>query len=192
MKRVLLALLFALAAAPLAFAADATLKAGSFDPPRSAPEFSLAGSDGTALTLARYRGKTVLLSFGYTSCTAVCPVTLATLARARKLLGADAAQVQVVYITVDPQRDNPQRMRKFLATFDPTFIGGSGSDKELAAVRTQYGVSATRINLPDGDYSYSHSSFTYLIDRDGRIRALMPFGHSADDFAHDLRVLLKP
>ncbi|HUK03426.1 MAG TPA: SCO family protein [Steroidobacteraceae bacterium] len=192
MKTVLLALWFALAAAPLAFAADATLKAGSFDPPRSAPEFSLAGSDGTALTLARYRGKTVLLSFGYTSCTAVCPVTLATLARARKLLGADAAQVQVVYITVDPQRDNPQRMRKFLATFDPTFIGGSGSDKELAAVRTQYGVSATRINLPDGDYSYSHSSFTYLIDRDGRIRALMPFGHSADDFAHDLRVLLKP
>src|SRR6185312_13595220 len=171
-------------------ASTAAFKAGVFDPPRQAPDFSLQGSDGRELRISHFHGKVVLLSFGYTSCTQVCPVTLATLAQARRKLGATAADVQILYVTVDPQRDVPERLEKFLGSFDGTFIGGTGTEAQLAAVRKQYGVTATRIPYEDS-YVYSHSSFTYLIDRTGRIRALMPYGHSPDDYANDVSILLK-
>jgi len=165
-------------------------KAGTFDPPRLAPDFSLQGSDGHELRIDRFRGKVVLLAFGYSSCTEVCPVTLATFAQARRQLGAAATDVQVVYVTVDPQRDVPERLKKFLGNFDSTFIGGTGTDSQLATVRKEYGVTARKI--PYGDsYTYAHSSFTYLIDRKGQIRALMPYGHGTDDYVNDLTILLK-
>lgn len=167
-----------------------TMKAGQFDPPRQAPEFSLQGSDGHELKMSRYRGKVVLLAFGFTSCTEVCPVTLATLAQARQTLGPSAANVQVMYVTVDPGRDTPERMNKYLRGFDPTFIGGSGTEQQLAAVRKDYGISSEKKPLGDS-YTYVHSSFTYLIDRSGRIRALMPYGHSPADFANDVSILLR-
>jgi protein SCO1/2 len=84
----------------------AALKAGVFDPPRLAPDFALRGSDGSELKLSTYRGKVVLLGFGFTSCAAVCPITLGTLAQAHKKLGAQASELQVIYITVDPERDD--------------------------------------------------------------------------------------
>jgi protein SCO1/2 len=166
------------------------LKAGVFDPPRQAPDFSLQGSDGNELRISRYHGKVVLLAFGYTSCQYVCPTSLATFAQTRRKLGAAAAGVQVVYVTVDPERDDTARLKKFLGNFDGTFVGGTGTEMQLSAVRKSYGVSAQK--QVDGEgYSYNHSSFTYLIDREGRIRALMPYGHSADDYVHDLTILLK-
>jgi protein SCO1 len=185
----LLTLSLVLAASAGAASAPA-LKAGVFDPPRAAPDFTLQGSDGRDLKLSRYRGKVVLLSFGYTSCPDVCPTTLDTLARARRGLGAAAGDVQVVYVTVDPERDVAERMNKYLGGFDKTFIGGTGTPQQLAAVRRDYGVSAEKKSFGSG-YMYSHSSFTYLIDRSGRIRALMPYGHSPDDYVHDLTILLK-
>ena len=166
----------------------ANLKAGVFDPARAAPDFSLPGSDGAELKLSRYRGKVVLLGFGFTSCVAVCPITLGTLAAAHKKLGARGDDVQVVYITVDPERDDAPRMRKYLSAFDPSFIGGTGSDAQLAAVRKDYGIAAEKVAGPDG--SYTHSSFVYLIDREGRLRALMPYGHPAEDYVHDVGILL--
>ena len=93
-------------------------------------------------------------------------------------------------MTVDPERDDPARLRSFLHRFDASFVGGTGTPQQLAAVRKDYGISAQKITTPDG-YAYSHSSFTYLIDREGRIRSLMPFGRTAADFAHDLRLLLQ-
>ncbi|HEY4212848.1 MAG TPA: SCO family protein [Steroidobacteraceae bacterium] len=171
-------------------AGTTAFKAGVFDPARQAPDFSLPGSDGRELRLSSFRGKVVLLAFGYSSCMAVCPVTLATFAQARRKLGTAAADVQIVYVTVDPQRDVPERLKKFLGSFDKTFIGGTGTEAQLAAVRKQYGVTATKIPY-ENTYSYDHSSFTYLIDRAGRIRALMPYGHSPDDYANDLKILLK-
>jgi protein SCO1/2 len=128
----------------------------------------------------------VVLGFGFSSCPEVCPTTLAALAGARKKLGADAERMQVVYVTVDPGRDDAERLRAFLGRFDPTFVGGTGTVEQLAAVRESYGI---LVGKAPGD-SISHSSFTYLIDRDGRIRALMPYGHSSDDYAHDVRLLL--
>lgn len=170
-------------------AAPPALKAGVFDPPRKAPDFSLQGTDGHELKLSRYRGKVVLLAFGYSSCPSICPTTLATFARARRQLGAAAQGVQVVYVTVDPERDGPERLKTFVTKFDQTFVGGTGTPAQLEAVRKIYGISAEKI--PFGNtYAYTHSSFTYLIDRNGMMRALMPYGHSADDYVNDVRILL--
>jgi protein SCO1/2 len=180
-----------LLAATIATADDAGFRAGTFSPPRVAPDFSLRGSDGTELMLSRFRGKVVILGFGFTSCPSVCPNTLAVLAEARKKLAAEADELQIVYITVDPERDDTERMRKYLGSFDPTFIGGTGSADELAAVRQSYGITATREDFGTS-YEFSHSSYTYLIDREGNLRALMPYGHSADDYVHDVEILLKP
>lgn len=174
-----------------AAAGDASFVAGVFDPPRAAPEFSLRGSDGSELELSRYRGKVVILGFGFTSCPDVCPTTLSTLAQARRKLEADGDLVQVVYITVDPERDDAERLRKYLAAFDPTFVGGTGTPDELAAVRREYGIAAARKDV-GADYVFSHSSYTYLIDREGSLRALMPYGQAPDDYVHDIRLLLAP
>lgn len=186
---VLFALLLVVAAARADGVADpGALKSGTFDPPRAAPDFTLHGSDGKDLKLSAYRGKVVLLGFGFTSCQQVCPITLGTLKQVNKKLGAQAHDVQVIYITVDPQHDDAARLKAYLASFDPAFVGGTGSEAELAAVRKEYGIVAEKVAGPDG--SYTHSSFVYLIDRDGKLRALMPFGHVADDYVHDVRVLL--
>lgn len=180
------ALLFAM----IAVAADRpTLKAGVFEPPRAAPELSLDASNGGKLSLANYRGKVILMGFGFTSCPEVCPTTLATLAQARKRLGAQGEQLQVVYVTVDPERDTVDRMKAYLGGFDPTFVGGTGTPAQLAAVRKNYGVMAERKPLGNS-YTVAHSSSVYLIDQEGLLRGMMPYGRLPDDFAHDVRALL--
>jgi protein SCO1 len=161
------------------------LKAGALDPAHAAPEFALRGSDGSEVTLARYRGKVVLLTFGFTYCAAVCPTTLATLAQARSELGAKADEVPVVIVTVDPARDDPAHMRKYLAAFDRSFVGATGDPEALAAVREDYGVTAERQG-EGPDYAMAHTSSIFLIDRAGQLRAVMPFGHDAADFVHDI------
>ncbi|HEX5787206.1 MAG TPA: SCO family protein [Woeseiaceae bacterium] len=180
---------------PLAAAAgEPQFIGGVFDPPREAPDFSLAASDGNELRLSDYRGKVVLLGFGFTSCPEVCPTTLAVLAMARDKLGDDAGEVQVLYVTVDPDTDTPERMRDYLRGFDESFLGATGTAEQLDAVRRDYGVIANRIphGVSEGKgYTYAHSSYVYLIDRSGRIRALMPYGHKPEDFAHDLRLLIE-
>ena len=188
----LLALLLAGAAlTSLARGDDArpeVLRAGAFNPPHEAPEFSLRGSDGSEVTLARYRGKVVLLTFGFTHCAAVCPTTLATLAQARSRLGRAADSVQVIFVTVDPARDDAAHMRDYLAAFDPSFVGATGAPDTLAAVRQNYGVTAVREGTGP-DYAMAHTSSIFLIDRAGKLRAVMPFGHVAADFVHDIERL---
>lgn len=169
------------------------LKAGEFKPPRLAPEIALPASTGKPFKLSDYRGKVVVLEFGYTHCQDVCPVSLASLAQARTLLGAAAADVQVLFITVDPERDSASHLKTYLAQFDPSFIGISGTPAQLAALLKSYGISATK-RLAEGsttDYTMGHSSYLYFIDRKGMQRALMPFGRPAADIAHDLAILLK-
>lgn len=195
MKRVLLAACAFVATLGMAIAATPGLKSGAFDPARVAPEFALNGSDGKQLTLARFRGKLVVLEFGYTSCPDVCPVTLATLAQARKKLGAAAERVQVIFVTVDPERDTPGLLRRYLAAFDSSFIGASGTPQQLARVRQDYGITVTDKTMAKGSktaYSLGHSSSLYLVDPQGRLRAMAPYGSSADDLAHDMRLLLRP
>lgn len=164
------------------------MRAGAFDPVHAAPEFALRGSDGSEVTLGRYRGKVVLLTFGFTYCAAVCPTTLATLAQARSQLGAAADSVQVIFVTVDPARDDTAQMRRYLAAFDPTFVGATDTPARLAAVRADYGVTAVREGTGP-DYAMAHTSSIFLIDRAGKLRAVMPFGHDAADFVHDVKLL---
>ena len=172
-------------------AAAPVLKAGVLSPAMAAPALDLAGTDGQPLGLERFRGKVVLLAFGFSNCGNVCPITLATLAGARKKLGADAADVQVVYVTVDPERDDAAQMRKFLGSFDASFIGGVGTRAQIDAAQKNYGISSTKSVHADGGYSIGHSSSIYLIDRAGRLTAVMPYGHPVDDFVHDLKILLR-
>ncbi|HTS22251.1 MAG TPA: SCO family protein [Casimicrobiaceae bacterium] len=170
------------------------LRGGVFEPPRAAPDFSLKGTNGAEFKLSSYRGKVVALAFGYTHCPSVCPTTLAFLAEARRKLAAAGADFQVVYVTVDPERDTAQQLKGFLASFDPTFVGATGTPQQLAGVRKDYGITVSdKIfveTLPKSSYFLDHSSFIYLIDRGGRIREMMPYGVSADDMEHDVKMLL--
>jgi len=174
-----------------ACAAD-KFKSGVFEPARLAPEIALIGSDGGELSLGKYRGKVVVLGFGFSHCPEICPTTLDRLAKARKRLGASGAQMQVVYVTVDPGRDTPERLRTYLAAFDPGFVGGTGTAAQIDKVQKEYGIVAAKTMGRDPrTYGVDHSSFVYLVDREGRLRVMVPYGRSAEDIAHDVALLLK-
>ena len=130
----------------------------------------------------------VALAFGFTSCPEVCPTTLAVLAQAREKLGPKASELQVVYVTVDPERDDAARMKQYLAGFDPSFVGGTGTEAQLAAVRREFGVRRPGATARRGNLRAS--SYIYLIDRNGSGARAEPTGHSAADYAHDVRALL--
>ena len=151
-------------------------RSGTFEPSRGAPAFSLDGSNGKKLSLRDYLGKVVILQFGYTSCEEVCPVTLARLTEVYKKLGSAARDVQLIFVTVDPKRDSPERLREYLAAFNPSFLGATGTPDELAAVRKTYGVVAEQVvsrNQALG-YEVNHSSSLYLVDRQGKSAGWCP------------------
>ena len=168
----------------------AAMKAGAFDPPLRAPDFALLGAGGSRLSLKRYRGKVVLLTFGFTSCAVVCPTTLATLAQARASLGEASSSVQVIFVTVDPERDQAERLRDYVTAFDPTFVGATGTPEALTAARRAYGVTATREGNGRDD-AFAHTSSIFLIDRGGKLRAMMPYGRDAAEYVNDVRLLLQ-
>jgi protein SCO1/2 len=188
MKRVLALLLFL--GAGLAIAVEPVMKAGVLSPVMPAPALELEGTDGQPIDLTRYRGKVVLVAFGFSHCAEVCPITLATLAGARKKLGPEGADVQIVYVTVDPERDTAEHMKKYLANFDPTFVGGVGTRAAIDAAQKNWGISSRKIVHDARSYTIGHSSSVYLVDRTGGLRAVMPYGRSVEDFVHDLRILL--
>lgn len=169
------------------------LRSGTFEPLREAPAFSLDGSNGKKLSLRDYLGKVVILQFGFTYCEEVCPVTLARLTEVYKKLGGAAGDVQLIFVTVDPQRDSPERLREHLAAFNPSFLGATSTPDELGAVQKAYGVIAKQVVSPNPSLGYAveHSSSLYLIDRQGKLRGLVPFGTPVDDMVHDLELLLK-
>jgi protein SCO1/2 len=173
--------------------AENGLRSGTFDPPRDAPTFSLDGSNGMKLSPRDYLGKVVIVEFGYTYCQDVCPITLAHLTEAWKKMGSVARDVQLIYITVDPARDNPQRLREHLTAFNPGFLGATGAPEDLQAVEKAYGVVARQVpsKNPALPYAMDHSSSLYLIDRQGKLRGLVPFGTPVDDIVHDLEFLLQ-
>jgi protein SCO1/2 len=169
-----------------------TFKSGVFDPPRVAPDFELRDSNGAPATLARHKGKVVVMAFGFTYCQKICPVTLAKLSQVFKELGPQAKDVQVLFITVDPERDTPERLREFVTFFDASFIGATGTPEELDKVREEYGVIAKKAVSENKKLGYEvhHSSSLYVVDRSGKLRVLIPFGTTAADVVHDLKLLL--
>src|SRR5689334_14827532 len=171
----------------------ASFKSGVFEPPREAPDFELQGSDGAPLKLSKFRGKVVALAFGFSYCQRVCPVTLANLSEAFKKLGAGAADVQVIFVSVDPDRDTPSRLREYLQFFNPTFLGATGKKGQIDAVRQAYGVFADKVQSENKKLGYEvhHSSSIFLIDREGKLRVLVPFGRSPQAILNDVNLLLK-
>jgi protein SCO1/2 len=178
---------------PGGLAASAGFRGGAFEPPRAAPDFALRAASGAEFRLSRHRGKVVVLAFGYTHCPDVCPTVLAELAQVLARLGPAAAQlVQVAYISVDPERDTPERLRAYTEVFDKTFLGLTGPVAQLEPVWKAYGVSiARRPGRDPGAYSVHHSASVYLIDPQGLLRVMAPFGTPVDDLLHDVRVLLE-
>lgn len=169
-------------------------KGGVFEPPHAAPDFELRGSDGAPATLARFKGKIVVVAFGFSYCPKVCPVTLAKLSEVFRELGPQGKDVQVLFITVDPARDSPERLKEFVSFFNPGFIGATGTSEQLEKVQKDYGVVATKVASENKKLGYEvhHSSSLYVIDREGKVRVLVPFGSTAADVVHDLKLLLAP
>ncbi|HEY7364469.1 MAG TPA: SCO family protein [Methylomirabilota bacterium] len=175
-----------------AWAASPKFRSGVLDPPRPAPDIVLRAHDGTDFRLSRYRGDVVAIAFGYTFCPDVCPTTLAELAQVRARLGPVAKRLRVVFVTVDPERDSPERLRVYTQAFDRTFIGLTGSPEQLAAVQKSYGVVAKKQAVPGTAAAYlvDHSAFVYVVDAEGRLRLMVPFGTSMVDMTHDISLLL--
>lgn len=144
-------------------------------------DFQLPGDDGKDHTLADFNGKVVALYFGYTRCPDVCPTTMATLAQAVRLLGSDAELVQALFVTVDPRRDTPEVLARYLSAFDRNFIGLYGDKQAIERTAREFRVVASRA---------AHSTPVFLFDRTGRLRLLLRPEATSESIAHDMRVLL--
>ena len=191
LSRVALVLLAALAAvacgpeAPKFMASDVTGTSFGRD-------FSLVDHNGTPRTLADYRGKAVVVFFGYTQCPDFCPTTLAELAEAMKRLGPDAERVQVLFVTVDPERDTPALLKNYVPAFDPRFIGLYGDADATARTAKEFKVVyQKRPGQTPGTYTMDHSAGTFIFDPNGKLRVYVGYGQGAEVFAHDIKALLK-
>ena len=154
-------------------------------------ELRLDDFNGRPRTLADFRGKVVLVNFGYTQCPDVCPTTLADLATAMKKLGADASQVQVLFVTVDPKRDKPELLREYLPAFDPSFVGLRGDEAATQKVLRDFRIYAQERPGKTADtYTVDHAAQTFAFDRSGKLRLVMGYGMAPDAIASDVRILL--
>ena len=153
--------------------------------------FRLIDGNGRQESGQTYRGKLVVLYFGYTHCPDVCPLTLTHLHLVMEKLGPLADQVRILFVSVDPARDTPAVMRQYAGAFDPRAVGLTGSESEITAVAKRYRVAFKR-GPPDagGGYEVNHSSGIYVFDARGRARLLGTPANSDDDLAHDLRLLI--
>ncbi|MEO8143663.1 MAG: SCO family protein [Betaproteobacteria bacterium] len=154
-------------------------------------ELALTGHDGKARTLADFRGKAVVLFFGYTHCPDVCPTTLADMAGVMRALGKDAARVQVLFVTVDPERDTPEVLSKYVPAFDPGFLGLSGDAAATQRAAKEFKIFyEKRPGKAPGAYTVDHSGQSYVLDPQGRLRLFVRQERIAQDLAEDLRSLL--
>ena len=156
-----------------------------------ARDFRLTDHNGQVRTLADFRGKVVAVFFGYIHCPDVCPTTLADFAAALQQLGPQADQVQVIFVTVDPERDTPDLLKQFVPAFNPGFLGMYTDKETLRQLAKEYKVvyQKTSVKAAD-DYLIDHSAGTYIYDQQGNLRLLMPYGSSPDAIAQDLKALL--
>lgn len=152
-------------------------------------DFRLTDHNGKTRTLADFRGKTVALFFGYTHCPDVCPTTLADLSQTMDKLGKDADRVQVLFITVDPERDKPEMIAQYVPAFHPSFLGLHGDAQATAQAAKAFYVGYEKRPTSTG-YNVDHSTGTFLVDPKGRVRLRAPLGQSADWLAEDIRLLL--
>lgn len=162
------------------------LASGTWLPqPRSVGPISLIDETGAPFTQARLRGAPALLYFGFTHCPDVCPATLVMLARVRR--SGVVPHLRVIFVTVDPARDSPALLGRYVHAFDPQFIGLTGSQRAIDALAAKLGVAFQRIALPGGDYTIDHSAVVFLLDAGGRIVAIFTAPFDATRLTQDLR-----
>jgi protein SCO1/2 len=155
-------------------------------------ELALTDHTGKPRTLADYRGKAVVVFFGFTQCPDVCPTTLGTLAEAMKALGPDADRVQVLFVTVDPERDTQALLAQYVPAFDPRFVGLTGDAAAIDKVAKEFKIIYQKNPGPTpGSYTMDHSAGVFLFDPQGRLRVYASHGQTPQVFAHDLRELLR-
>lgn len=156
-----------------------------------AQDFTLNDHDGRRRTLADFRGKAVVLFFGYLQCPNYCPLTLSKLAEVMALLGPDAQRVQVLFITVDPERDTPQALKEYVSNFHPSFLGLHATPQATPALALGFRVYYRKVpGNPPGNYHIDHAVFSYAYDPAGRLRLRLSDSLTAADIAADLRRLL--
>ena len=159
--------------------------------PEPSYDFTLTGANGD-VSLSDYRGKLVLIYFGYTFCPDICPATLANVGQSLRELGKKADHVQLIMVSLDPERDTPEKMKAYVAHFDPNFIGVSGNLADLEAIWEELGVFVEKEDTGSAaGYLVSHTSSVYVLDRNGNLILMFPYGTSAVDIASDLSELLK-
>ncbi|OHC67866.1 MAG: photosynthetic protein synthase I [Rhodocyclales bacterium GWA2_65_20] len=154
-------------------------------------DFALADGSGQLRHIADFKGKAVVLFFGYTQCPDVCPTTLSAMRDALKLMGPDAARVQVLFATLDPTRDTPQLLAQYVPWFDPSFVGLWGDEQTIAAVAKDFKVFyAKQPGKEPGSYSIDHSAASYAFDPQGQLRLTIRHGEAPERIAADLKLLL--
>jgi protein SCO1/2 len=154
-------------------------------------ELNLTDHDGKPRTLADFRGKVVTVFFGFTHCPDACPTTLAEMALVAKELGPDADKLQVLFVTVDPERDTPQVLKQYVPSFNPAFLGLYGDAAATSAAAKEFKVFYQKQPVKGGSYSVDHGAGTFIIDRQGRLRLFAQYGQGAPALLHDIRLLLK-
>jgi protein SCO1/2 len=160
-------------------------------PPMPADDFTLTSANGP-VQASDFAGKLVVLAFGYASCPDVCPMTMQRLARAMERLGPAADDVQVLLVTVDPERDTPERLGAYVSTFDSTFVGLSGTTAEIDAVTSSFGIFYDRAETTSASgYLVDHSSVVTVLNREGDAWLLWPFNTTPEAMAADLDYLIK-
>jgi protein SCO1/2 len=173
--------------------ADVEMRGTVLDPPRSVDDFTLIDQHGQPFHLSDQRGRVVLLFFGYTFCPDVCPVTLGTWQRVHEELGQDAEDVRFVFVTVDPERDTPERLRQHVEIFNKDFYALTGTSDELTPVYQTFGVYFEKDTAAESAAGYlvSHTASAFVVDRDGYWRLRHAFETPVDDVVHDIKLLLK-
>ena len=155
-------------------------------------DFSLTGPEGKTVSLEDFRNKVVLIYFGYTFCPDVCPITLSNLKMLMLSLEEKAEDVQVIFISIDPERDNYEKLKNYVPYFHPTFIGLTGSEAEIAAVAKKYQTIYIKQNVEsEAGYLMAHSDVVILVDQNGRYRGRYKSKYDMDKLATDVRLLLR-
>ena len=151
---------------------------------------NLTDHNGKPRTLADFRGRVVTVFFGFTHCPDVCPTTLAEMAQVVRELGRDGDRVQVLFVTVDPERDTQQVLSQYVPSFNPGFLGLYGDAAATARAAKEFKVYYQKQPVKDGGYSVDHSAGTFILDREGRLRLFARYGAGAPAMLHDIRILL--
>ena len=159
--------------------------------PETSYDFTLTGGSGD-VSLSDFRGKLVLIYFGYTFCPDICPATLGNVNQALKQIGSKAEDIQLIMVSLDPQRDTPEKLEQYVAHFNPTFIGITGTQEQVDTVTSLYGIFYEKKEGSEAtSYLIDHTATLMVIDREGYLKLVFPFGVTADEIADDLKYMLR-